>query len=230
MRDVDGHALARAIDQTLLKPTVGFAEGAEWIESNAASGFATLCVAPFLVPVAAQRLAGTGTKVCSVCGFPLGYANTESKAEEAEHLVELGCAEVDMVMNVAAFLEGEEGFVADDIAAVVAAVRDTSGGDGLVKVIIEVGHLSEAQVERASSLVADAGADFVKSCTGFGPRVVSVADVEAMCRGAAGRIGVKASGGIRDLAGATALIEAGATRLGTSSGVEILAAAALHRG
>ena len=123
---MDRIQLAKAIDQTLLKPTVGYQAGAAWIEASAGAGFATLCVSPFLVPLAAQRLAGTGTLVCSVCGFPLGYANTESKAEEALHLVQLGCHEVDMVLNIAALLEGDDTFVRDDITAVVRTVADAS--------------------------------------------------------------------------------------------------------
>lgn len=216
--------LAARIDQTLLKPTVGFGGGSGWIEEMSDRGFATLCVAPFLVPVAAQRLAGTSTRVCSVCGFPFGYTNTESKAEEAVHLVQLGCAEIDMVMNVAAFLEGERDFVGDDIAAVVGAVRGASAGQAVVKVIIEVGHLGAERIADAAVLVADAGADFVKTCTGFGPRGVTADDVSSIRSAVGERIGIKASGGIRDLSGALALLDAGATRLGSSSGTEILAA------
>jgi deoxyribose-phosphate aldolase len=221
--------LAAMIDQTLLKPTVGFGEGARWIEEHAAAGFAALCVSPFLVPVAAQRVAGSPTRVCSVCGFPFGYTNTESKAEEAAHLVELGCGEIDMVMNVAAFLEGELGFVADDIEAVVSVVRQASEGSALVKVIIEVGHLTATEVVTAAELVVDAGADFVKTCTGFGPRGVTPSDVTAIAAAVGDRAGVKASGGVRDLAGALALLEAGATRIGSSSGAEIVGALAHGR-
>lgn len=222
MSQMDRATLASMIDQTLLKPTVGFGEGSRWIEAQRDSGFAALCVSPFLVPVATQRLAGTGTRVCSVCGFPFGYQATESKAEEAEHLVELGCEEIDMVMNVAAFLEGEDGFVHEDVAAVVAAVRESAGDAALVKVILEVGHLSADQIARAAGLVVDAGAAYVKTCTGFGPRGVTVADVVTIHEAVGEGIGIKASGGIRDLAGALALVEAGATRIGSSSGCEIL--------
>jgi deoxyribose-phosphate aldolase len=215
--------LASMIDQTLLKPTVGFREAAAWIDRMREHGFATLCVSPFLVPLAAQRLAGTATLVCSVCAFPLGYANTESKAEEAAHLVELGCTEVDVVMNVAAFLEGEHRFVTDDLHAVVDAVRDASDGRGLVKVILETGYLPDAaQIATACALAVEAGADYVKTSTGFGPRGASIADVRAMRTVVGADCGVKAAGGIRDLATALAMVEAGASRIGTSSGVEIL--------
>jgi deoxyribose-phosphate aldolase len=218
--------LARMIDQTLLKPTVGFREASAWMDAQRDAGFATLCVSPFLVPLAAQKLAGTETAVCSVCAFPLGYANTESKAEEAAHLVELGCAEVDVVMNVAAFLEGENAFVVDDLRAVVDAVRDASEGFGIAKVILETGFLPAARVSAACELAVQAGAAFVKTSTGFGPRGASVADVRAMRAAVGPKVGVKAAGGIRDLATALGMIEAGATRIGTSSGREILDALA----
>jgi deoxyribose-phosphate aldolase len=221
---IDRAALAASIDQTLLKPTVGFKAAAEWIEKSSQLGFASLCVSPFLVPVTAQLLSGTSTKVCSVCGFPLGYSMTESKAEEATHLVNLGCQEVDMVMNVAALIEGEDAFVKDDIAAVVAAVRAASRGTGLVKVILETGYLSDEQIVRASRIAVAAGADFVKTSTGFGPRGASIEDVRAMRSTVGPDIGVKAAGGIRDLDAALAMLEAGANRIGSSAGIEILAA------
>jgi len=217
--------LAASMDQTLLKPTIGFAEGAAWIEANRDMGYASLCVSPFLVPVAAQRLAGTDTAVCSVVAFPLGYAATESKAEEAAHLVELGCVEVDMVLNFAALLEGNDSFVLDDIAAVVASTSRASGGLALVKVILETCYLSEADIDRASRLAVEAGADFVKTSTGFGTRGASVRDVEIMRAAVGPDIGIKASGGIRDLDTALAMIDAGATRLGLSAGAEIVAEA-----
>lgn len=219
---MDRVTLARAIDQTLLSPKVGMREGLAWISDNAELGFASLCVSPFLVPLASQRLAGTATAVCSVVAFPLGYAMTESKAEEAAHLVELGCAEVDMVMNVAAFLEGEDGYVTEDIAAVVRAVAETSGSTGIVKVILETGYLEPEGVVRACRLAERAGAHFVKTSTGFGPRGASVEDVVLMHEAVGGRLGVKASGGVRDTETALAMLEAGATRIGASAGAAIL--------
>jgi len=226
MDAADIASLARSIDQTLLKPTAGFSEAAAWMEASRDAGFASLCVSPFLVPLATEHLAGTATKVCSVCGFPLGYSLTETKAEEAVHLVELGCAEVDMVMNVAAFLGGDEGFVRADIEAVVVAVEAESGGEGLVKVILETAHLDEGGIARACDLAVAAGAAFVKTSTGFGPRGASVRDVEIMRRAVGPHVGVKAAGGIRDLAAAKQMLAAGANRIGTSAGLEILAAAA----
>ena len=225
MSDMSIQTLAAAMDQTLLKPTIGFAEGAAWIEANRDMGYASLCVSPFLVPVAAQLLAGSSTAVCSVVSFPLGYAATESKAEEAAHLVGLGCVEIDMVLNFAALLEGNDRFVLDDIAAVVAATSRASSGLALVKVILETCYLSDEDIDRASRIVVQAGADFVKTSTGFGTRGASVHDVEIMRAAVGPDIGVKASGGIRDLDAALAMIEAGATRLGLSAGAEIVAEA-----
>lgn len=219
---MDRATLARAIDQTLLKPTVGYQKAAEWMEAAAGHGFASLCVSPFLVPLASQVLAGTTTLVCSVVGFPLGYTNTESKAEEAAHLVELGCNEIDMVLNFAALLEGDERFVLDDIAAVVRTVHERSGGSAIVKVILETGYLQPHDIERGCVLSVEAGAHFVKTSTGFGPRGASVEDVTLMRATVGPDIGVKAAGGIRDLDTALAMLEAGATRLGTSSGAELL--------
>ena len=221
--------LAAAIDQTLLKPTSGFKEAAAWMDAARDAGFASLCVSPFLVPLAAQKLAGTDTLVCSVAGFPLGYCNTESKAAEARLLVELGCEEVDMVFNIAAFLEGETTFVEDDIRAVVDGVGYGSDRRAIVKVIIETGYLSEGEIDSASRIAVAAGAHFVKTSTGFGPRGASVRDVQIMRAAVGPDIGVKAAGGIRDLDTALEMLDAGASRLGSSSGLEILEALE-HRG
>ena len=225
MNDVDLIALARSMDQTLLKPTVGLREGAAWIAANRDHGFATLCVSPFLVPTAADLLAGSMTAVCSVVGFPLGYALTSSKSQEAAVLAVLGCKEVDMVINVAALLEGDRSYVLDDIGAVVAAVAQVSDGASSVKVILETGHLEEGDIIRGCRIARQAGAAFVKTSTGFGPRGASVRDVEIMRDTVGDDLGIKAAGGIRDLDAALAMLAAGATRLGTSAGAEILAEA-----
>jgi deoxyribose-phosphate aldolase len=176
------------------------------------------------VPLASQLLGGTATKVCSVCGFPLGYQNTESKAEEAAHLVELGCAEVDMVLNFAALLEGDDAMVRDDIRAVVTTVAERSGGSAIVKVILETGYLDELQIVRGCRVAVEAGAHFVKTSTGFGPRGASVEDVKLMRATVGPDFGVKAAGGIRDLESALAMLSAGASRIGTSAGIEIIEA------
>jgi deoxyribose-phosphate aldolase len=222
MRPQTPGELALRIDQTLLKPTAGLAEAARWLEHSRDHGFATVCVAPYVVPLASEHVAGSTTKVCSVAGFPLGYQMTETKAEESARLVSLGCAEVDVVVNVGELIAGEEAFVRDDLAAVVRAVGEASGGRGLLKVILETGHLTEDQIRRGCELAVEAGADFVKTSTGFGPRGASVRDVELMSETVGPDIGVKAAGGIRDLETALCMLEAGASRIGTSSGVEIL--------
>jgi deoxyribose-phosphate aldolase len=221
---MDPQTLAAMLDQTLLKPTAGYETASAWIESNRDSGFATLCVSPFLVPLATQRLSGSCTRVCAVVGFPNGYSLTETKAEEARRLIELGAAEIDMVMNVGAFLDGEHQLVVEDIAAVALSVCDASGDTALLKVILETGYLTPDQVVEASKLAASAGAHYVKTSTGFGPRGASVEDVRAMHGAVGPDVKVKAAGGIRDLPTALAMIEAGASRIGTSSGLEIIAA------
>ncbi len=221
---MDVPSIAAAIDQTLLKPTIGLIEAAEWVEASKDAGFATLCVSPFLVPMTAEALAGSATGTCSVAGFPLGYAVTESKAEEARRLAELGCADVDMVINVAALLEGSDDYVRDDIAAVVSAVASVNNAT-IVKVILETAYLAESDIERACRLCMGAGAHYVKTSTGFGPRGASARDCEIMRAVVSDKLGVKAAGGIRDLDAALEMIAAGADRIGTSAGLEIISEA-----
>jgi deoxyribose-phosphate aldolase len=216
--------LAGVMDQTLLKPTVGRRAAREWMLLQRDAGFASLCVSPFLVPVAREVLMGSPTKVCSVAAFPLGYATTEAKAGEARRLVSMGTQEVDAVVNIAAVLEDDEDYVREEIAAVVHAVKTASGGRALVKIILETAYLDVDHIRRACVIAVEAGADFVKTSTGFGPRGASVEDVRVMREAVGDRAGVKAAGGIRDLPCALAMLEAGATRLGTSSGLELLAA------
>lgn len=225
MTSMDSTQLARYIDQTLLRPTAGLRAAADWIEASKDSGFASLCVAPLFVPLAAQRLAGTTTVVCSVVGFPLGYTLTETKIEETIHLAGLGCHEFDMVIDVGALIEGDFDLVRNDISAVATAVHDATSGTGLLKVILETGFLTEEQVVRGSSIAVEAGARYVKTSTGFGPRGASARDVQIMRETVGPDIGVKAAGGIRDLETALEMIEAGADRIGTSAGIEILAQA-----
>ncbi len=226
--ELDIATFAGYIDQTLLSPKAGIAEAEEWIAANADRGFATLCVAPIFVPSAVRLLGRSSTGVCSVCGFPLGYSLTTTKAEEARELVSLGCSEVDMVMCVGELVAGDDAYVREDIARVVDAVAAESGDKALVKVILETGHLSEDQVSRACVLAEEAGAHFVKTSTGFGPRGASLRDVELMHSAVGGRLGVKAAGGIRELDSALELLDAGATRLGTSSGEHLLEEFAQH--
>jgi len=224
MSSMTPEALASAIDQTLLRPVDGLAFGTSWIERNASMGFAALCVPPFLVPAAARILRGSATRVCSVCSFPLGYSLSAIKAEEARHLVASGATEVDVVINIGALIEGDGQYVLHDLKAVVDAVDAAADSAATVKVILETGYLDAEQIARGSRLSVEAGAHFVKTSTGFGPRGASVDDVRTMRLAVGDRAGVKASGGIRDLAAALEMLEAGASRLGTSSGDAIVAA------
>jgi deoxyribose-phosphate aldolase len=222
---MDARTLAGMIDQTLLKPTAGGTAGREWIAAQREAGFASLCVMPSLVPVAAAMLEGTGTKVCTVVAFPLGYALSASKADEARRLVEAGAEEIDMVANIGAELEGDTVAVEEDVAAVAEAVADASGS-AILKVILETGYLTPALILLASEAAVRGGAQFVKTSTGFGPRGASVDDLRTMRAAVGPNVGVKAAGGIRDLAAALEMIEAGASRIGTSAGLEIIAALA----
>jgi deoxyribose-phosphate aldolase len=221
---MDVRELAASIDQTLLKPTVGEHAAREWMLLQRDAGFASLCVSPFLVPAASEILAGTSTRVCTVIAFPLGYAVSASKAEEARRLVGLGAVEIDMVMNVAAALEGSWDYVREDVAAVVTATREASGGEAIVKVILECAYLGGASVVTPACRAAvEAGADFVKTSTGFGPHGATIDDVRTMRAAVGPTIGVKAAGGIRTLDDALAMLEAGASRIGASAGLDIIA-------
>ena len=221
---MDAGTLAAMIDETLLKPTAGDAAGREWIAAQRDAGFASLCVMPALVPAAAAMLAGTGTAVCTVVAFPLGYALSASKADEARRVIAAGAQEVDMVIRIGAVLEGDLAGAEADVAAVAEAVADESAGDALLKVILETGYLTPEQMHAACLAAVRGGAHFVKTSTGFGPRGASVEDVRLMRAAVGPQTGVKAAGGIRDLASALSMIEAGASRIGTSAGLEIVSA------
>jgi deoxyribose-phosphate aldolase len=220
---MDARTLASMIDQTLLKPTAGDAAGRAWIAAQKDAGFASLCVMPSLVPIASVVLEGTSTKVCTVVAFPLGYALSASKADEARRLIEAGADEVDMVVNIGAVLERDFTRVESDIAAVAEATADASEA-AVLKVILETGYLTPELVILACEAAVRGGADFVKTSTGFGPRGASIDDVRVMRAAVGPDVGVKAAGGIRDLETALAMIEAGASRIGTSAGLEIVSA------
>ncbi|MCC2685889.1 MAG: deoxyribose-phosphate aldolase [Paenibacillaceae bacterium] len=206
------------IDHTLLKPEAGAAAVERLCEEAAQFRFYSVCVNGVWVALCSRLLAGTGVKVSAVCGFPLGAAVTGVKAYEAEQAVAAGASEIDMVLPVGKLIDGDEAAVRDDIAAVVAAA-----GDGtIVKVIMETGLLTDSQKVTACRLAVEAGAHFVKTSTGFGPGGATVDDVRLLRANVPAGMGVKASGGIRDLDAALAMIAAGATRLGTSAGVAIM--------
>ncbi len=180
--------------------------------------FATVCVNPCYVAQAAKLLTGCDVKVATTVGFPLGSATSSIKAAETADAIANGAQEVDMVINVGAIICGDLAGAQADIAAVVAA----SAGRATVKVIIEACYLSDAQKVDACRIAKQAGADFVKTSTGFGPAGATVADVKLMRETVGADMGVKAAGGIRDAATAQAMIAAGATRIGTSNSLAII--------
>lgn len=189
--------------------------------------FAGVCVNPRYVAQAARRLDGTGVRVVTVCGFPLGAGATRIKAAEAAQCVEDGAAEVDMVAWVGGLLSGRYTQVESDIAVVVRAVRAVRP-DAVVKVILETAALPEAAIVAGCRCALEAGADYVKTSTGFHKAGGATVEAVRLLRANAGTIKVKAAGGIRDLATALAMVEAGADRLGTSSGVKIVEEAAVR--
>lgn len=217
MNAIDRKTLASMIDHTLLKPTAEKKDVVELCRQAKEHGFASVCVNPWFVKLAADELKGTGVKVCTVIGFPLGANTTETKAFEAKKAVEDGAGEVDMVINIGALKSGDHEYVKNDIAAVVSA-----SGDALVKVIIETCFLTDEEKVTACRLAKEARAGFVKTSTGFGTGGATVEDVALMRKTVGDKVGVKASGGVRSLKDALAVIEAGANRIGTSSGVKII--------
>lgn len=206
------------IDHTYLKPDATSATIETLCLEAVNHGFYSVCVNSFWVPRCRAILTGTGVKICAVVGFPLGANLSGVKADEAVKAVEAGAAEIDMVMNVGLLLEGDYDGVKRDIAEVVRAVK----GQAAVKVILETGLLDDEQKRVACRIAVEAGAAFVKTSTGFGPGSATVEDVRLMRSEVPESVGVKASGGIRDLSAALRMIEAGANRLGTSSGIAIV--------
>ena len=210
-------SLNKYIDHTILKANATRAQVEKLCDEAAEHGFASVCVNSCWVPLCAERLAGTGVSVCTVIGFPLGAMSTAGKAAEAAAAVADGADELDMVINVGWLVAGEDDLVRDDIAAVVAAAKGRC-----VKVIIETCLLTDEQKVRACELSVEAGATFVKTSTGFSTGGATVHDVALMAKAVAGRCKVKASGGIHNAAEAQAMIDAGADRIGTSSGIAIV--------
>jgi deoxyribose-phosphate aldolase len=215
-------SLAASIDHTLLSAGATRDDIRQLCREAAEEGFAAVCVNPVWVGEAARELASGGVAVAAVVGFPLGATTTGAKVAEAHEALAAGARELDMVIQVGLLRGGEHEAVGRDIAAVAALVRD---GAGLLKVIIETCVLSDEEKAAAVRLAVEAGADFVKTSTGFGKGGATIEDVALMRRIAPARVGVKASGGIRSFAQARAMLAAGATRLGSSSGVAIMAEA-----
>ncbi len=216
-------ALAALLDHTLLRPEATRAQVVQLAEEAARYRFACAMVNPAWVPEVASVLRGTGVAVGTVIGFPLGASLTETKVAEARALVQQGAHDLDMVINLGWLRSGMDQEVSADIAAVV-AVAHTAGA--LVKVILETCLLTEDEKQRAGSLAVDAGADFLKTSTGFSTHGATPADVALLREIAGQRCGVKASGGIRTLAEARTMVAAGASRVGASASVVIVEALA----
>jgi deoxyribose-phosphate aldolase len=210
--------LAGMIDHTLLRADATRAEITKLTEEAKKYEFASVCVNPTWVSYAAEQLAGTQVKVCTVIGFPLGASTSAVKAFEAKDAIAGGATEVDMVINIGALKDGDHTYVEQDIKAVV----DAAAGKAIVKVIIETSLLSDEEKVVASELSVKAGADFVKTSTGFSTGGATVQDVALMRKTVGPDVGVKASGGVRNLQDMQGMIEAGATRIGASSGVKIM--------
>ncbi|MCX5752668.1 MAG: deoxyribose-phosphate aldolase [Candidatus Krumholzibacteria bacterium] len=215
---MDGLKLNRLIDHTLLKPEATEYDIVRLAREAIEYDFYSACVNTHYVPLVARELAGTNVKVCSIAGFPLGAVDAAVKAFEAGRAVAAGAHEIDMVMNVGALKSGALDFTREDIAGVVAACRERA----IVKVIIEAALLTDEEKRAACRLAKAAGARFVKTSTGFGPPGASVRDVEIMREAVGPGFGIKASAGIRTAAFALELIEAGATRIGTSASAAIM--------
>jgi deoxyribose-phosphate aldolase len=210
--------LAAMIDHTLLKPDATYDQIETLCEEAVTYGFASVCVNPGYCKFAYELLKGSCVAVCTVIGFPLGSTTAMAKAFEVRDAIANGASEVDMVMNIGALKSGEYEYVMRDMESVV----DAAAGQALVKVIIETGLLTNEEKIRACLIAKRAGADFVKTSTGFGHGGATVEDVALMRKTVGSSMGVKASGGIRDVAAARSMVAAGANRIGASAGVKIV--------
>ncbi|TVY09121.1 deoxyribose-phosphate aldolase [Paenibacillus cremeus] len=218
MSTFDVSKLPSYIDHTLLKADADESAIRKLCEEAKQYGFYSVCVNGTWVKLCHELLQGTGVKVAAVCGFPLGASDSSVKAFEAAKAAEHGAGEIDMVLQIGRLKQGDYDAVREDIRAVVQAVA----GRAIVKVIFETGALNEEQKAAACRLSEEAGAHFVKTSTGFGQGGATVEDVTLMRANVSPSVSVKASGAVRDLETALKMIEAGATRLGTSSGVAIM--------
>jgi deoxyribose-phosphate aldolase len=209
--------LSKFIDHTLLKPDSLQKDFEKLCQEAIAHQFFSVCIPPARVPLAAKLLKHSSVKVCTVIGFPLGYTSQTIKGYETRMAVEQGADEIDMVLNISALKSGDKNTVFEDIRSVV---QNASGH--LVKVILETCYLTDDEKKLACHLSMDAGAQFVKTSTGFGPSGATETDVILMASIVKPKLSVKASGGIRDYKTAMKMIELGASRLGTSNGIAIV--------
>jgi deoxyribose-phosphate aldolase len=212
--------IAGMIDHTLLKPDATLEQIRRVCAEARENNFAAVCVNPFYIADVSAQLSGSGVKTCSVIGFPLGASRTADKISEARGVISDGAQEVDMVLNIGALKDRRDTVVLHDISGVAGACH---AHGAILKVILETGLLTQEEKERACRLCVEAGADFVKTSTGFGNGGATVADIALMSAAVkTAGLGVKASGGVRTFADACAMMDAGATRIGTSGGVSIL--------
>lgn len=218
---VSGAQLALLIDHTILKPDATQAQVRQFCDEAREHGFRSVCVNSIHVPLVAEQLRGSEVRVCAVVGFPLGAMPSAIKAAETAQAVGFGAQEIDMVIPIGALRDGHRDAVRADIAAVRAACPGA-----VLKVIIETCLLSDDEKRAACRLSVEAGADFVKTSTGFSTSGATVADVALMRAAVGPAIGVKASGGVRTLEAVQEMVAAGASRIGTSSGIAIVTATA----
>ncbi len=215
--DISRAELAKMIDHTELSPYKTTTIIDELCEEANSHGFHSVCVNPYYTEFCSKKLQGKGIDVDTVVGFPLGQNTPETKASEAEEAIENGTNEIDMVMNIAAFREKKYDWVKGEIKTVLEVAQGKT-----LKVIIESGFLTYEEVEKASQLIEEAGADFVKNATGFGPCGANIPHIYLMRRAVGDEMGVKAAGGIHNFGDASLMIAAGANRIGASAGVEIV--------
>jgi deoxyribose-phosphate aldolase len=210
--------IAAMIDHTLLKADGTQQDIIKLCMEAKQYNFATVCVNPYWVQLAVQELKDSKVGITTVIGFPLGSSTSLVKSTEASDSIRNGATEIDMVLNVGALKSGDFDAVERDIEGVVLACK----GKAIVKVIIETCYLTDDEKKRAAEMCKSAGADFVKTSTGFGPSGATLKDIQLIRQTVGNEMGIKASGGVRDLPFAIQLIEAGATRLGTSSGIALV--------
>ncbi len=208
--------LSKYIDAALLSPTSTPADVKKLCSEAKKHGFWGVDALPCYAPIIKKEIAGSGIKQIAVVGYPLGLNTTADKVFETKEAIKNGAHEIDMVINIGWFKARRYSNVSKDIRAVVKTAKGRT-----VKVIIETGYLTDAEIIKASKLVKQSGANFVKTCSGYGPRGVTVKDIK-LIKKAVGKFNIKASGGIRTAKQAISLIKAGATRIGTSQGVQIV--------
>lgn len=216
---VEKDSIANYIEHTNLKPDATKDDIIKLCEDAINYKMYGVCVSPYYVQFAKKTLKKSPVKLISVVGFPLGYATTSSKVEETKKAIMSGADEIDMVINLSALKNDDKATLQNDIQAVVTACHLQNK---ICKIIIETAYLSKEEIETACMICAEAGADFVKTSTGYAPRGASIEDIKYLRSILPKKIRIKASGGIKDLAFAQSLIEAGSDRIGTSSGVSML--------